>query len=119
MSPNNGPNDNHDGSCSALCLFGLGNSEDVAVRCEENAVRGAVRLSELLRDKSCGGQLPVQVQEQGSMNCVGASCGVASGWAWVGRVGHADARHELCAFGQCVSDALTLMADPAAAGTVL
>ena len=34
-------------------------------------------------------------------------------------VGHGRARHELCAFGQCVSDALTLMADPAASGTVL
>ncbi len=121
MSPA-GPNANHNGSCSAMCLFGLGNSEDVAVRCEENAVRSAVRLSELLRNKTCGGQLPVQAQEQSSMNtvnCVGASCGVASGWAWIGRVGHARARHELCAFGQCVSDALTLMADPAASGTVL
>ena len=122
MSPTTGPNDNHHGSCSALCLFGLGNSEDVAVRCEENAVRSGVRLVELLRAKTCGGQLPVQAQQLSSMNsvnCVGASCGVASGWAWVGRVGHARARHELCAFGQCVSDALTLMADPAASGTVL
>lgn len=122
MFPTTGRDDNHNGSCSAICLFGLGNSEDVAVRCEENAVRSAVRLSELLRDKTCGGQLPVQAQVKSSMNtvnCVGASCGVASGWAWIGRVGHARARHELCAFGQCVSDALTLVTDPAASGTVL
>jgi hypothetical protein len=119
LSPTIGPNDNNNGSCSLQCLFGLGNSEEVAVRSEENAVRGAVRLSELLREKNCGGLLPVQSQSStDSVNCVGASIGVASGWAWVGRVGHS-ARHELCAFGQCVSDSLTLMADPAASGTVL
>ena len=114
-----------DDSAGCTAVFGLGDSEETAAHCEIHAVRAALSLSDLLRQKACGSQLPTQHMAGAAprkaprpAGRVGASIGVATGWAFVGGVGHR-ARHELCTLGDVVDISRALMADPAAAGTVL
>jgi len=126
--------DNSQG-CTALCVLGLGENEDLAAECELRGVRDALRLSEALRQKQCGAELsthyadatdarPTRYRDQAAdhaslfHNRVGSSIGVASGWCFVSGLGH-DARHSVACMGQVAEAAQTLMTDDTAHGSVL